>query len=136
MFCVQIDNKAVQNFPCFVCWCSASRNSGLEYYGYKLFETEKQTLEETAQLLGKLRLFTAYSGTADNASNCSTSKKISGRITDAISRVQTAGLAFGGTSVCSYRVRGVDGRCADHLSVESYTVLLVFHHPLTLSFQA
>ena len=60
MFCVQIDNKAVQNFPCFVCWCSASRNSGLEYYGYKLFETEKQTLEETAQLLCKLRLFTAY----------------------------------------------------------------------------
>ena len=97
---------------------------------------KKQTLEETAQLLGKLRLFTAYSGTADNASNCSTSKKISGRITDAISRVQTAGLAFGGTSVCSYRVRGVDGRCADHLTVESYTVLLVFHHPLTLSFQA
>jgi len=47
--------------------------------------------------------------------------------------------------LCSYRVRGVDGICAEHLTVESYTVficqqsyllLLVFHHPLTLSFQA
>ena len=51
-------------------------------------------------------------------------------------------LAFGGTGLCSYRVRGVDGSCAEHLTVESYTIiisvqsyllLLVFHHPLTLS---
>ena len=26
--------------------------------------------------------------------------------------IQTAGLAFGGTGLCSYRVRGVDGSCA------------------------
>jgi len=59
--------------------------------------------------------------------------------------IQTAGLAFGGTGLCSYRVRGVDGSFAEHLTVESYTVvicqqsyllLLVFNHPLTLSFQA
>jgi len=61
--------------------------------------------------------------------------------------IQTAGLAFGGTGLCSYRVRGVDGSCAEHLTVVSYTVFickhstvityyyLVFHHPLTLSFQ-
>ena len=60
--------------------------------------------------------------------------------------IQTAGLAFGGTGRCSYRVRGVGGSCAEHLTVESYTIiislesyllsyllLLVFHHPLTLS---
>jgi len=29
--------------------------------------------------------------------------------------IQTAGLAFGGTSLCSYGVRGVDGSCAEHL---------------------
>jgi len=47
---------------------------------------------------------------------------------------------------CSYRVRGVGGSRAEHLTVESYTIiislqsylfsyllLLVFHHPLTLS---
>ena len=33
--------------------------------------------------------------------------------------IQTAGLAFGGTGLCSYRVRGVDGSCAKHLTVES-----------------
>ena len=42
----------------------------------------------------------------------------------------------------SYRVRGVGGSFAEHLTVESYTIiislqsyllLLVFHHPLTLS---
>ena len=48
--------------------------------------------------------------------------------------------------LCSYRVGGVDGSCAEHLTVESYTVIyaansytycyLVFHRPLTLSFQA
>jgi len=59
--------------------------------------------------------------------------------------IQTAGLAFGGTGLCSCRVRGVDGSCAEHLTVESYTVVIcqqsylllsVFRHPLTLSFQA
>ena len=61
--------------------------------------------------------------------------------------IQTAGLAFGGTGLCSYRVRGVDGSCAKHLTVESYMViyaansyrphllLLVLYHPLSLSFQ-
>ena len=58
-------------------------------------------------------------------------------------RIQTAGLAFGGTGLCSCHVRGVDGSCAKHLTVESYMViyapnsytdqllLLVFHHPLS-----
>jgi len=35
-------------------------------------------------------------------------------------RIQTAGLAFGGTGLCSCRVGGVDGSCARHLTVESY----------------
>jgi len=34
-----------------------------------------------------------------------------------------AGLAFGGTGLCSCRVRGVDGSCAKHLTVESYMVI-------------
>ena len=38
-------------------------------------------------------------------------------------RIQTAGLALGGTGQCSYRVRSVDGSCAEHLTVESYTVI-------------
>ena len=37
--------------------------------------------------------------------------------------IQT-GLAFGGTGLCTYRVRGVDGSCAEHLTVESYTVFI------------
>ena len=50
--------------------------------------------------------------------------------------IQTAGLAFGGTGLCTYRVRGVDGSCAQHLTVESYTVIYdansrVFHHPVS-----
>jgi len=39
--------------------------------------------------------------------------------------MQTAGLAFGGTGLCCYRVRGVDGSCAKHLTVESYTVVML-----------
>ena len=39
-------------------------------------------------------------------------------------RIQTAGLAFGGTGLCSYRVRGVGGSCAEHLTVESYTIII------------
>jgi len=38
--------------------------------------------------------------------------------------IQTAGLAFGGTGLCSYRVRGVGGICAEHLTVQSYTVFI------------
>jgi len=38
--------------------------------------------------------------------------------------IQTAGLAFGGTGLYTYRVRGVDGSCAEHLTVESYTVFI------------
>jgi len=37
--------------------------------------------------------------------------------------IQTAGLSFGGTGLWSCRVRGVDGSCAKHLTVESYTVI-------------
>ena len=40
-----------------------------------------------------------------------------------------AGIAFSGTGQCSYRVRGVDGSCAKHSTVESYTVLLAFPSP-------
>jgi len=54
--------------------------------------------------------------------------------------IQTAGLVFGGTSLCTYRVRGVDGSCAEHLTVESYTVficqqsyLLLFWYSITHS---
>jgi len=51
-------------------------------------------------------------------------------------------MTVGGTGLCSYRVSGVDGSCAEHSTVESYTVcqqsyLLLFgDHPLTLSLQA
>ena len=64
------------------------------------------------------------------------------QLTESLLMTMFAGLAFGGTGLCSYRVRGVDGSCAEHLTVESYTIiislqshllLLVFHHPFTLS---
>ena len=35
----------------------------------------------------------------------------------------TARLSFGGTGLCCYRARGVDGSCAKQLTVESYTVI-------------
>jgi len=38
--------------------------------------------------------------------------------------IQTAGLAFGGTCLCSYRLSGVEGSCAEHLTIESYTVFI------------
>ena len=62
-----------------------------------------------------------------------------------IKAMQTETPPYDGTGLCSYRVRGVDGSFVEHLTVESYTVvicqqsyllLLVFHYPLTLSFQA
>jgi len=37
--------------------------------------------------------------------------------------IQTAGLAFGGSGLCFYSIRGDDGSCAKHLTVESYTVV-------------
>jgi len=40
-------------------------------------------------------------------------------------RIQTAGLAFGGTGLCSYRVTGVDGSYEKHVTVESYTVVML-----------
>ena len=43
--------------------------------------------------------------------------------------IQTAGLAFGGTGLCSYRVRGVDGSCAKHSTVESYMVIYAANSP-------
>jgi len=36
---------------------------------------------------------------------------------------RNAGLAFGGTGLRSYRVRGIDGSRAKHLTVESYMVI-------------
>jgi len=50
-----------------------------------------------------------------------------------------------GICLCSYHVRGVDGSCAKHLTVEYYTVVMLLTltliissipSPLTLSFQA
>ena len=38
--------------------------------------------------------------------------------------IQTAGLAFGGTGLCSYRVRGVGSSFAEHLTVESYKIII------------
>jgi len=46
--------------------------------------------------------------------------------------IQTAGLAFGGTGLCSYCVRGVDGSCAKHLIVESYTVVMLLTFILSI----
>jgi len=34
-------------------------------------------------------------------------------------------LAFGGNGLCSYRIRSVDVSCAKHLTVESYTVVML-----------
>ena len=47
--------------------------------------------------------------------------------------IQTAGLAFGGPGLCSYRVKGVDGSCAEHLTVESYTVVMLLTCILIIS---
>jgi len=46
--------------------------------------------------------------------------------------IQTAELAFSGTGLCSYRVRGVDGSCAKHSTVESYTVVVLLTFILTI----
>jgi len=47
--------------------------------------------------------------------------------------IQTAGLAFGGTGLCSYRGRGVYGICAEHLTVficqQSYLLLFGIPSP-------
>ena len=42
-------------------------------------------------------------------------------------KAQIYGLAIGGTGLCSYRVRGVGGSCAEHLTVESYTIIISLH---------
>ena len=51
---------------------------------------------------------------------------------------------FGGICLCSYHVRGVDGSCAKHLTIESYTVVMLLtviliiisiYHSHTLSFR-
>jgi len=36
-----------------------------------------------------------------------------------------AWISVRGAGLCSYRVRGVDGSCAKHLTVESYTVAML-----------
>jgi len=41
-----------------------------------------------------------------------------------LNAIVITGLAVDGTGLCSYRVRGADGSCAEHLTVESYTVYL------------
>ena len=59
--------------------------------------------------------------------------------------IHPAGLPFGGTGLCTYRVRGVDGSCAKRLTVEYYTVVMLLtfiliiisiSSPLALSFHA
>ena len=47
-------------------------------------------------------------------------------------QIQTTGLAFGGTSLCSYHVRDVDGSCAKHLTVESYIMVIYAANSLIL----
>ena len=47
-------------------------------------------------------------------------------------RIQTAGLAFGGTDLCSYRVRGVEGSCAEHLAIEFYMVVMLLRFILVI----
>jgi len=37
--------------------------------------------------------------------------------------VRSGALSDRPTGLCSYRVRGVDGSCAEHLTVESYTAI-------------
>jgi len=54
--------------------------------------------------------------------NCTCTRTCTSVLASCAIAIQTAGLAFGGTDLCSYRVRGVDGSCAKHLIVESYTV--------------
>ena len=56
----------------------------------------------------------------------------SNHITTRIS-IQTAGLAFGGTGLCSYRFGGVDGSCAEHSTVVSYTDIICLQSHLLLS---
>ena len=38
-----------------------------------------------------------------------------------------------GIGLCSYRIRGVDGSCAKHLTVESYTVVMLLTFILIIS---
>ena len=40
-------------------------------------------------------------------------------------RIPTAGLAFDRSGRCSYRVRGVEGSCAKHLTIEFHTVVML-----------
>jgi len=49
------------------------------------------------------------------------------RITTQIREPRPPEWRSAGTGLCSYRVRGVGGSCAKHLTVESYTVVM----PLT-----
>ena len=51
-------------------------------------------------------------------------KKLQSGVLDVIEfSIHTAELSFDGTGLCSYRVRGVDGSCTKHLTVESYMVI-------------
>ena len=42
----------------------------------------------------------------------------------------------GGTGLCSCRVRGVDGSCAKHLTVESYMVIYALNSYTLVSFSS
>jgi len=44
-----------------------------------------------------------------------------------------AWISVRGTGLCSYRVRGVDGSCAKHLTVESYTVVVLLTFIIIIS---
>ena len=55
--------------------------------------------------------------------NCTCTRTCTSVLASCAIAIQTAGLAFGGTGLCSCCVRGVDGSCAKHLTVESYMVI-------------
>ena len=113
-------------------WCN---KTSLWLINFNIFVLNQRSVHETAELLQNISsVRIVYASLVEFYSN---------HIITRVS-IQTAGLAFGGTGLCSYRVTDVDGICAKHLTIESYTVficqqsyllLLLFHHPHPLSFQ-
>jgi len=70
-----------------------------------------------------------------------------GKIQKNVTKLQKKQYGTGLCSSCSYRIRGVEGSCAKHITTEFYFIrslccshlfllLLVFHHPINFSFQA
>jgi len=59
-------------------------------------------------------------------------RELVSRQVNACGSVACERLAFGGTGLCSYCVRGVDGSCAKHLTVECYMVIYAALLPVIL----